>query len=204
MASLTVNAGTGVNDNSVGTLAWNAGTLNAIAVADGTAAYTQSTTAGQITNRIRIPFSSLSSIPVGATITGIGVMLRMDCYSAFSRTAVDTGVQLLIGDVLVGSNKGGGVTLPASFPTDVFVNYTYGGATDLWGTGDGEITRASLLAATNLLAVYFTYGSGAGSTYAQIDHATMTVYYTAGGGGLAGGGLAGGGGLVNGGLVTCS
>lgn len=203
MASLTVNAGTGTDDNSVGTLTWNAGSQGNMGAADGTVAYTTSASAGQVSHRNRIPFN-LSALPVGCQIVGIQVMLRMDCYSAFSRTAVDTGVQLLIGDVLVGSNKGGGVTLPASFPTDVFVNYTYGGATDLWGTGDGEITRASLLAATNLLAVYFTYGSGAGSTYAQIDHATMTVYYTAGGGGLAGGGLAGGGGLVNGGLVTCS
>ena len=177
MASLTVNAGTAVEDSSVGTLAWDAGSQNKIAAADGVAAYTLSASASQVSRRNRIPYTGLSALPVGCTITGIGAMLRMDCYSAFSRTAVDTQVQLLIGDVLVGTNKGGSVTLPASFPADVWVNYNYGGDGDMWGTAGGTITRASLLAATNLLAVYFTYGTGAGNTYAQIDHSQLTVYY---------------------------
>lgn len=179
MASpLITGAASATNDNSVGTLAW--GDVANITAQDNNEVYATSTVGGDTTNRLRIAFT-VSSLPDGATITGIRVRTQFCPYGAFSRTVTDTAVQLLIGDVLAGTNKGG-ANAPVSALVETYTTYTYGGNGDFWGLDEtpGTLTVAALKAATNLLALQYTISSGGGTTYALIDYVDLTVYYTEG------------------------
>lgn len=200
MAEMTFAASGAINDSSVGNQPWQ--DLANITAQDSNEVYCTLVTANATTNRLRISFD-VSALPNGATVTGIRARIRFGAFSAAGRTLSEVEVRLLLGDVVVGSSKHTNSVVGSG--SETYTTHTHGGAGDVWGTADGEITVAGLKAGARLLALrYKTDATGGSNSYSLVDYVDLTVYYTAGGGGLAGGGLAGGGGLVNGGLVTCS
>ncbi|NLH78488.1 MAG: hypothetical protein GX465_15765 [Acidobacteria bacterium] len=116
------------------------------------------------------------AIPTGATINGVAVSVERRAISSTGSYVVDHTIKLYKGGVLSGDNKADTTT---KWPTSDG-SVSYGGAADLFG-----IT----LTADDVNAADFGVGlksrlvrSGKGLTYAYVDHITITVTYTEGGG----------------------
>jgi hypothetical protein len=112
------------------------------------------------------------AIPSGATIDGIEVKIRASASFAD---------RLMLGGYLI---KGGTLQPNTAsaysehmLSSTSLTDYTYGGATDLWGT----TWSTSDVNASNFGAGGMSRGIGFGSASVSIDHISITVYYTGGG-----------------------
>lgn len=117
------------------------------------------------------------SIPGDATITGIVLAVeRRDGIQSIAHGVEDMDVRLYKAGALVGTDK----AVAGNWPETTDETVSYGSSSDLWGT---TWTPAEIN------AVGFGAGVAAqrtqGSPLPEIDHVTITVYYTATGGGNA-------------------
>ena len=112
------------------------------------------------------------TIPTGATINGISVLIRKSTGTA-SRY-VDGHVQLIKGGVISGTDKADGVT---SWPTSD-TNFTYGGVGDLWGL---TLTPADVNASNFGVAITALRNALGTTVQARVDFVSITVAYTTAG-----------------------
>ncbi|MEI6622729.1 MAG: hypothetical protein WCP28_12565, partial [Actinomycetes bacterium] len=110
------------------------------------------------------------SIPAGATINGITVVINRTSTTNVNIELADSVVQLYKGGVLSGNNKAAGVEWPTSLGTA-----TYGSGADLWGTTwtPAQVNSSSFgvaLAATNASPFFGKTGT--------VDYIQVTVTYT--------------------------
>ncbi|MDB4534085.1 T9SS type A sorting domain-containing protein [Vicingaceae bacterium] len=106
------------------------------------------------------------TIPVGSIITGVEV--KIERRDAANKKVKDEEVKLVVGGVIVGSNYKKGPEW------DTESTQTYGGPTDLWGTGG--------LTAVQVNAVNFGMVLSAKSTdndsKPKVDLVSVNIYYT--------------------------
>lgn len=162
-----VRAGTGANGTN-GALVWtdpgNIASSNNLHAQAGTT----SMTATQTRNLQATSFAF--ALPSGATVRGIGV--EVEAQAAI----VGAGptwylVRLLKAGVAVGDNRSAGASLTSSDAT-----YSFGGATDLWGTtwSAPEINAGGF--GCELQFTMQSDGETVESVY--VDHVRITVFYT--------------------------
>jgi hypothetical protein len=114
------------------------------------------------------------AIPGGSTIDGITVAIER--RSTTNNVIDDNSIRLTKASAAVGDNK----ATATKWPLNTDSTATYGGVADLWGTtwSVAEVNDSGFGVA--ILAD----NTDAGSTRsAQVDHVTITITYTAGGGG---------------------
>lgn len=171
MASQGPNsAGTGANDASVGSRAWN--NPSNIVSSNNTRAFAANANT-QYLKATNFGFS----IPGGATIDGIVVEIERYCTDSASNNAKDLEVKIVKGGSIQSTNR---ADLASNWPlSDAYA--TYGSSTDLWGTTwtDSDINSSSFGVVIRADIVNF----GKGTVLAEVDHVRITVYYTTGGGG---------------------
>lgn len=112
------------------------------------------------------------SIPSTATIDGIIVAIERSASAG--GTVTDLAVKLIKGGTISGDNKADTVT---TWPT-TDGTVTYGGASDLWGL---TLLYSDVNASNFGVSISATGVGSAG--FPQVDHVTITVYYTDAGGG---------------------
>ena len=132
---------------------------------DSTSAFV-TLTSGQASDVLRAGGFDLSSIPAGAQIDGVEVVVRA------GRTGTDVSIDLVqlldASGAKIGTNK-------ASTPTTLtgsVVNYTFGGAADLWSNS----LDAAWVKDTDFGVAVGVVSSAGGTAY--IDSVTVNVYYT--------------------------
>lgn len=111
------------------------------------------------------------NIPVGATITGVKLIINKYGESNIGDEVFDSAVRLIKGSAISGSNKALMTAWPGSFE-----NFTYGGTGDLWGLA---LTPTDVNAASGFGAAINVTGGTTGN--AHIISMNMTVYYATGG-----------------------
>jgi len=140
--------------------------------------YTASTLEGNIGYSKYLKVVNLGfSIPSGSTITGIEVNLeKFALYNTGSSYAKDSQLKLYKGGVLGGSDL---ANTGSNWSTTESV-ITYGGSSNLWG----ESWTYSDINATDFGVGFSVYISSVPkvANYAYLDHVSVTVYYTTGGG----------------------
>jgi hypothetical protein len=114
------------------------------------------------------------SLP-SATVDGIEGFVRR---AEANITGQDDSVMLVVGGTLVGSNQAG-VTAFGTYPT--FASKTYGSNVSTWSSG--ALTHTDINASNFGLAWAGLGTSNLGDGFIAIDGITMTVHYTASGGG---------------------
>lgn len=181
MASQGPNSpGTIADDAAVGVLTWstpsNAATSdNAYAFAGNGYGSNQATHYLKVTN---LGFS----IPSGSSIDGVEVAIeRKGSHASAARCVKDSVVKLVKAGSVSGDNKAATGTL---WPTsDASANY--GGVSDLWGLSlsvdDVNSSTFGAVLSANVLSDY-----GKTTIFAYVDHITVTITYTEGGGGASG------------------
>jgi hypothetical protein len=178
-----VIAGTGTNDTSIGTAAWNA--PGRITTDDNS--YSE-ILGGSVTSNYLRASNFGFAIPAGATIDGIEA--RIERKSIFGGPdGLDNSIKLFnASGVAAGNEKSTGAAWPSSTTVT-----TLGGATDLWGLTPSEADVEDI-----------DWGWAISGTtvdsWLQVDLMEMKVYYTLAGGFIKPVGdnfrLAGGGGLA--------
>lgn len=161
-ASSSNVAGTGFNNNVQGDVAWSNTALitaNDNTYADVTLTSGQSS---QVLSGTNFGFS----IPAGSTINGIEVAIEVN-YPV-STTMIDLNSSLILSDASIGG------TNRANSSTIAETTITYGGASDTWGE---SLTTTDVNNANFGFAFRVERTGGFGNTI-EIDHYTMTVYYT--------------------------
>lgn len=169
MASSGPNSGgTFADDNSVGVVAWT--TVSNAASSNNTYAgcYLSAGAAGHYLKCTNFGFA----IPGGSTIDGVIVIV--ECYTS-QKGIEDNAAYLVKGGSIVGSNKKNALLWDDSVDT----NMSHGGVADLWGT---TLTVSDVNASDFGFVIQVTNVSSKFSGNAYIDHITITVYYTEGGG----------------------
>lgn len=170
MASSGPNSGgTAVNDTGVGSKAWFS--MTSVFASDNI--YAGCSNIPPINSNYLKVTNFGFSIPSGSTIDGIEVKIERQSIPA---GAVDSHVKIVKGGTIGTTNKASATTWTTS---DVIA--TYGGASDLWGeswsySDINDSTFGMALAASHPVF------SKSGHNLA-VDHITIKVYYTVGGGG---------------------
>jgi hypothetical protein len=178
VVSSVKSSGTLANDAAVGTKSWSnpsyaASSNNSRAVSTGSQSTTDSS---QTTYSNYLKASNFAfNIPATAHIVGIMVSIeRQAQYSEANTHTRDYQVSIVKADGSIGSaNKADTST---NWPTsDAYKNY--GGATDLWDETwtPADINDADFGAV--LETRFYSYNSP-GAPDAQVDHISITVYYT--------------------------
>jgi hypothetical protein len=160
--------GTMANDAAVGAVAWT-NTGNAVSSNDS---YATCVFGGGSTTQYLKATNFGFAIPSGATIDGIAVAIeRKDNFNR----ARDERVRLVKGGVVQSTDKAVGSLYPT---TDAVANY--GGAADTWGGGwtDSDINSSGFGLVLQCLNTNVK-----DSASVAVDHITITVHYTEGGGG---------------------
>lgn len=157
------NAGTGADDNTVGTGVW--ATPGNISVA-GTPYATQNL-ASNATTHYLVATNYGFAIPAGATINGITMVINRQVASTSNMT--DNSVKIVKGGTITGTNLASGSSWPNSFGTA-----TYGGPANLWGT---TWTPADINASNFGVAIAGTSTSGS-TRQVDVDYIRITVTYT--------------------------
>lgn len=156
----------GSDDSGIGTLAWtNPGNITA---ADDTWAIV-SIAAGQTTHYLKGLMSTPFSVPGGATITGIEVLISKNRQAALG-SVVDSVVSLVVAGSVTGDNKASGSIWNGVTDTTI----TYGSSSDLWGLS----LSPSDVNATDFGAVIAATIAFAAGDVARVDDMTIKVYYT--------------------------
>lgn len=169
-------AGTGASVTGIGTVAWtNPGNITAI---DDTRA-TASLSAGGaavITNWLKATNFGFTTIADADTVTGITVVWQVSKTNDTGTPAIsDHAARLVVADTIKTADKASGTAW-----TTTDADISHGGSADTWGetlTGaDVKLsTFGAALSAQNTAT--FTVGT------ARVDSCTITVDYTAAGGG---------------------
>ena len=161
--SVTNNAGTGINNNAAGSIAWtNPGFITnildtnyaTVSVNSNNSNYLQATNYG-------------FTIPASAVINGIEVIINRKTSSTSGRVTNDNYVSLLKAGAVLGNNK----ATTTGFTTS-FVTATYGNSTDKWGL---TWTAADINAA-NFGAVLSVTANN--NVIVSIDYIQIKVYFT--------------------------
>lgn len=163
--------GTISDDSAVGTLTWS---NPANGGADDASYATAATTTTATTHYIKF-LNPGFSIPAG-TINGISITVNRKASSDGGRHVRDITVSLVIGGSVTGDNKADTST---NWPT-TDGDKTYGGSSDVWGASP----TVSQVNASNfgfVLSAEIT--SSVVTTTAYVDYASISVTYTASGGG---------------------
>lgn len=161
-------AGTGADDNTIGTVIWqNPGNLTASDNTYVTQGVQTSTKTSHYLKATNFGFA----IPVGATINGI--LVEIEYLAVGAGRANDSTVKIVQGDVVVGNNKGNNAAIST---VESFV--AYGGAADLWGASwsPADINAANFGA---VFSVTFDPNNTGISIRVFVDSVRITVYYTA-------------------------
>ena len=112
------------------------------------------------------------SIPTGATIVGIEVMVERQSSSIANGGSRDSSL-LLLGGTLAGSNL---ATATIYTPANVDVIEAHGSSTETWGN---TWTTTQINATTFGAALRVTKPSGTGGAHTvRVDHVEITVHYT--------------------------
>jgi hypothetical protein len=173
IASNVHNPGTIVNDNSTGSLAFSAGTLNNAMTSNDSWA-TATATIGLLTgttNYLKATGFGFN-IPALATICGVEVEIEKSATGiSVLAWITDHRVRLVKGGTVTGNNLADEVTTW----TGTDVNGNYGGETELWGT---TLTPAEVNSSGFGVAISSSFSGVLGvfpST--RIDNIRMTVHY---------------------------
>lgn len=163
----TPTAGTSVNNNAAGAVAWSSPN-NAIG---GSNTYTTSALTATNTTTQYLDLKGFSfTLPAGAIISGITANIEKSNNVASSSVS-DLRVQLLNNGVAVGDNR----ALPSlNWPAADEV-ISYGSSTDLWGT---TFTLADINGGK--LGIRIQAQRLSGSPTARIDNVTLSVSYSFG------------------------
>ncbi|TRX33260.1 HYR domain-containing protein [Flavobacterium sp. ZT3R18] len=166
------NAGTGVDNNAVGTVTW--GTPGNITVS-GTPYATMSVATSATTHYLQ-GTSYGFAIPASATINGIAVVINRSSSGTTSPFMQDSRVGLVkaVGGVQT-TNK---AVIGTNWPTTGLQTATYGGAADLWGT---TWTPAEINALGFGVVLSAVNASTAFARTATVDYMQITVTYTVNG-----------------------
>lgn len=158
-------AGTGADDSSNGgNISWT--NLSNITATDGSYAAATFNVSGDITHYLKATNFGFS-IPAGSTINGITATVN----EMTNATNVDTEIKLIKAGVIQSTNRSTGATWPAGS----FVDRTYGGASDLWGT---TWTPSDI----NSSNFGFALSSTTSTTgQARVDSIKITINYTTSG-----------------------
>jgi hypothetical protein len=111
------------------------------------------------------------NVPSFATIQGIKVEWLRSALSGPSSNLVDDAVRLVKGGTILATDRASATEWPT---TAAYA--TYGGPTDLWGT---TWTPADVNSADFGAALAVKYTSIAGNNWPYVDHARVTVYFSA-------------------------
>lgn len=163
-----VIASAGANVNDGGNTAWsNPGNITA---SDNARASCFRSSNG--TSQLLYATFDLSTVPDGATITGVVVRVERSYSSSVPPQQVrDNSLRLTKdGTNMVGDNKGATST---DWPLNSDANADYGGSSDLWGT---TLTAAEVKAAAFGVMLKITL-TGATSINARVDAIWMNVHY---------------------------
>lgn len=162
--------GTAAEDSGVGTASWN--DVNNAKANDGSVSFTLGDS-GQQSHYLKVTNFGFS-IPDGSTINGIVVEINK---AAGDLTSKDFSVRLCKSGSFVGSNYASGTTWGTGY---TFASYGTG-ITDLWGT-TWTVSEINDTGFGVGLSVQWFSGS---FTVNSVDSFRITVYYTAGGSGIA-------------------
>lgn len=165
-----LNAGTAANDSSFGTVAWS--NLTNITASDNSRVGASATGYTQYLKVTNFGFS----IPSGATINGVTVSVERRSAAGVSM-AKDARVRIVKGGTIGSTDKASSSAWP--YTTDGTA--TYGSSSDLWGE---TLTDTDINNSTFGMAIAATkFGGKAPSFGPEIDTVTITIDYTAAGGG---------------------
>lgn len=161
------SSGTIANDSTVGSVAWT--NLSLASTSNNQYAQCAVGSSGVVTNYLKATNFGFS-IPGGSTIDGIRVGVECSSDQLF---ASDYSVKIVKGGVISGNNK--------AYTPDITSEsiILYGGVADLWGLAftDSDINSSTF----GVVWSGQNNSTKFSSTY-YIDHITITVYYTSGGG----------------------
>ena len=161
-------AGAGANDNSAGTTPWtNPGNIAANDSAYAVATNVAASSTSQYLNASNFGFS----IPTGATINGITVVVDRMGSSTSSGGIRDLSVQLLKGGARIGNDKANTTT---NWPT-TGATATYGTTSDLWGAG---WTASDINASDFGVSLRVSNANTTSARTASVDYVRITVTYT--------------------------
>ncbi len=159
-----VNAGTGSNDNSIGTVPWtNPGNITTSVGST----FSTATVASPIVSNYLKSSNYGFSIPAGATINGIQVTILRG--SSTGSSIKDNVVKLVKGGTVTGNNK----AIATVWQNSNFLA-TYGSSSDLWGA---TWTPADINASNFGAALSVASNSGTNHT-GSVDYMQITVTYT--------------------------
>jgi hypothetical protein len=165
-------AGTGANDNTVGTQAWSAPN-GAQGAPNGSNSTNTSSTAGVVSQRLKLTNFGFS-IPVGATVDGVTVNVTISSFVAGAGSVQWDTIKLVNASGTVGStDKSPDTALPTPVTTVAF-----GGTADLWG-GDATTDWNDSDAGVGLTVTFVGVTS---TTVAYCDAVQIAVTYTPAGG----------------------
>lgn len=165
------DAGTAVNDSSVGTAGWGSVTN---ARANDTSYATASISTGQSTNYIKATNFGFTTamIPDDATIVGIKVEIERK-GSSNTNTIRDNIVKIVRADGTLGGTNQAHAT---SWTTSSDVWDSYGGANDLWG--ETGWSPAAIRTANFGVVMSAIANAGFGNRTASVDNIRITITYT--------------------------
>lgn len=163
---------TGLGTNvATGTKAWT--TPNNISTAgDGAYAQAASMKSGGTSQILVASTFDFSSIPVGASITGIEARVRK--RSNFATACIDHTIQIMVGSTAVGSNLADSVT---EWGTG-FADANYGGSSNLWGATP---SRSDVVSSTFGLHTRAAVTGSSMTRYAEVATVEMKITYSLGG-----------------------
>jgi len=163
--SATKQAGAGADNNAVGTVAWTS--PNNVTLNNPSSPAQALPSAGQTTHYLKTSSYGFA-LPSTATVVGIQVAITRLGYYGYTR---DANVQLVKATAVQTTNKATGVTWRASF-NGGFETVTYGGPTDLWGTGwlYSDVNNSGFGVAVA--------ARSSGTETTEISSIAITVYYT--------------------------
>lgn len=158
-------AGTGANDNSIGTVAWQ--NMGNVTANDGTVANTSSNIGSGSSSNYLVATNFGLSVDTSHTI--VGVVMR---YERRRTTAVvnmsDNAIRIVKGGVIGSTDRSNGDSYESGFTVK-----EYGSGTDLWG----ETLTPSDVNATNFGFAISAQVAGGGSNNPQVDYVEVTVYH---------------------------
>jgi len=176
-ASSTAWIGSGLvqNNTGVGTVAW--ALTNQAYDSDNSRTQVEGTFGTRYSNYLKATNFSLSSIPNGATITGIQVDIEKSAFEDGADYITDYVVRIVKPNGTVGTTNLAATSVhwPIS---DAYASY--GGSTELWGeswtVGDASSTDIKDTDFGVVLSV--TINGGSNGTLAYVDYIRLKVYYT--------------------------
>lgn len=163
-----VSCGTGADNAAAGSLTW-ATPGNITADGGGAALAMQLSSTPAQTHQLRATNFGFA-IPTGATI--VGVEAKADAMATIIGAAPTFySVKLLVGGSVVGDEQAASEALTGSY-----ADYTFGGATDLWGAtpGESDVENSGFGVAIQCEL----HGDDDGYEMTSVDHVQMKVHYT--------------------------